>query len=162
VTGEPPLWLADEMVGRLARYLRFLGHDTEYARGLADDEIVERARREGRILLTRDRRLAARVPHAVLLTSPYLAEQLRAVRASVPTAAFEPRFDRCTLCNGALVRTASVSAPSRGDGPGTGGPATREVYECTRCAHRYWEGSHTRAVRQRVAEWLSPGADAPR
>jgi len=33
------------MVGRLARYLRFVGCDTVYARGMSDDEICAARRR---------------------------------------------------------------------------------------------------------------------
>ncbi|MCI4361372.1 MAG: Mut7-C RNAse domain-containing protein, partial [Thermoplasmata archaeon] len=88
-----PRWLADEMLGRLSRYLRFLGHDTQYVRGQTDREIVEQIRRDGRRLLTRDRALAARVPGALLLASPYLPDQLRQLHAEAPDAGYSVTFD---------------------------------------------------------------------
>ena len=150
-----PRWLADEMVGRLARYLRFLGHDTVYVRGLEDDEIARRALREGRTLITRDRRLADRTPGALWLSSPELREQLRAVRASCPSAGYEVRFDRCTVCNGRLAR---VEAGQLTELPpsvrGSAGP----VFRCTECGHAYWEGSHTRRIREELARtWGTAG-----
>src|SRR5580658_184832 len=63
----PARWWADEMLGRLARYLRMVGLDTAYVPGLTDDEVVRRAGAEGRTLLTRDRQLARRVPGAFLV-----------------------------------------------------------------------------------------------
>ena len=54
--------LLDVMLGKLAVYLRTCGYDTAYAgdRGLeADARIREVAASEGRLLLTRDRQLAA-------------------------------------------------------------------------------------------------------
>src|SRR5437764_15057315 len=56
---EPPSFLCDEMLGRLARYLRAAGYDTALASGgAADREVVALARREHRCLLTCDRGIA--------------------------------------------------------------------------------------------------------
>ncbi len=127
-------FIADEMLGRLARYLRILGYDTEYARDTDDEAIRARADSERRILLTRDRELARRTPGAILLRSPRLAEQLAEVRRRLPRIGFAPRFDRCTVCNGEL-------APAEGEERGS-------IYACRRCGQRYWEGSHTRRIRE--------------
>ncbi|MCI4319251.1 MAG: Mut7-C RNAse domain-containing protein [Thermoplasmata archaeon] len=151
--GPLPRFLADEMLGRLARYLRFAGFDTAYARGLADEEILRWAERESRTLLTRDRRLAARRPDAVLLSSGALDGQVRGVRASFPALRFGVRFDRCTMCNGEL-RVLPVER--YGDAPALPA-AVREsgepVFRCSVCGHLYWEGSHTRAIRDRFEQW---------
>ena len=140
------------MVGRLARYLRFLGYDTEYARGLDDDTIARRAREEGRVLVTRDRELAARVPGALLLRSPHLDDQLRAVRASFPELREEVAFERCSLCNG---RLAPWSAPADGtlppELPRERVNAGLPIFACVACGHRYWEGGHTARIRSRLA-----------
>src|SRR5579863_2257770 len=97
-------WIADEMLGRLARYLRFLGEDTEYVRGLSDANLLKRAIAENRWLLTRDRQLGARAPRAVTLPSSSLVEQLRFLRARFPDLPTEVTFERCSLCNGPLER----------------------------------------------------------
>jgi uncharacterized protein with PIN domain len=52
-----PSFLADAMLGRLARWLRVLGVDTLYEPTLSDPELVSRAELDGRIVLTRDRAL---------------------------------------------------------------------------------------------------------
>jgi uncharacterized protein len=154
-----PRWLADEMVGRLARYLRFLGYDTLYARGLADDEIVALARKEDRVVLTRDRELARRAPRALLLQSTRIDDQLRAVVSAYPDLALEPRFDRCTRCNGRLAawtppeeRAVPEGARSRW------GAKSFELYRCDVCSHVYWDGSHAARVRADVARWTAGGA----
>lgn len=142
------------MLGRLARYLRFVGCDTAYVRGLQDDELVELARREGRVLLTRDRALSRRSPSSFLVESPVLAEQWRSVRRAWPSVPTEPSFLRCSLCNGSLeprsaaeAREAGSTVPPsvrRGEGP---------LYACRACGHLYWEGSHTARIRERIAAW---------
>ena len=151
-----PRLLADEMVGSLARYLRMLGCDTTYARGWEDDEIVRRASDEGRVVVTRDRELARRVPRSLLLTSPRLSEQVRAAWAAFPELPADVRFERCTLCNGLLD-------PDQRTGPGTpedGIPWDRVaeglcLYRCRDCQHVYWEGTHTAEVRRRVRAWAA-------
>jgi uncharacterized protein with PIN domain len=150
-----PRWLVDEMLGRLARYLRFLGHDTEYVRGLEDSEIRRRVRAEGRILLTRDRLLSTQTPSAVWIPSVELPEQLRILRDRFPALPFEVRFDRCTVCNGELALVpVTESSPERGAGRTSLPRAGAPIYACTRCGHRYWEGSHTSRIRSVVAAAL--------
>ncbi len=142
------------MVGRLARYLRIAGCDTAYARGLDDAEILALARSEDRIIVTRDRALAARAPRSVLVTSPYLADQWRTVRATHPEVPSEVSFVRCTECNGPL----EPYAPPLGTDPFPGIPWDRVVlglslYRCTVCKHVYWEGTHTASLRAQLARW---------
>jgi len=150
----PPRLLADEMVGRLARYLRMMGADTVYVRGLADEEVLRIARAEERVLLTRDRELARRSGRAVLLSSPRIEDQVRETWAAVPTLSRELRFDRCTLCNG---RLSPVETPGPADTiPGVPWGRVREglvLYRCDGCRHLFWEGSHTEGVRRRLHAW---------
>ncbi|MFZ0892229.1 MAG: Mut7-C RNAse domain-containing protein [Thermoplasmata archaeon] len=150
---DDPRWLADEMLGRLARYLRFLGYDTAYARGIDDPAIAERALREGRILVTRDRALAGRVPESILVASPELSEQLKTVKRAYPALRTQVRFERCTLCNGMLQsRDSSELTPlAIPDAVRSSGVP---IYRCGECGHLYWEGSHTAEIRRRMTEWF--------
>ncbi len=152
----PPRWLADEMLGRLARYLRFCGHDVEYVRSMDDAAISERARTEHRILLTRDRVLARQTPGAVLLRSPEIGEQLREVRAARPDARFELAFDRCPECNARLVPwSPHPHLPWPPELPRDRVEHGLLVVECPGCGRHYWEGSHAAEIRRKVSAWLS-------
>jgi len=142
------------MVGRLARYLRFVGCDTTYARGLSDDEILTQARSDGRVILTRDRNLAGRAARALLLDSPTLADQWRAVRSAFPDLPSEVRFERCTLCNRRLERLSETSTEPRAQGvPWDRVDRGLPLFRCGACGHYYWEGSHTAEIRARLASW---------
>ena len=153
-----PRWLADEMVGRLARYLRFVGCDTAYVRGLSDEEVIDQARAEGRVVLTRDRRLSERADRALLLVSPLIADQWRAVRSAFPSVPNEVRFERCTECNGRIEPIASPSIDPRAEGVPWDRVATGlALYRCSTCRHYYWEGSHTADIRARIAAWETEG-----
>ena len=149
-----PRWLVDEMLGRLARYLRFVGYDTEYARGLDDSEIAERAIRERRTLVTRDRALARAVTGSVRIDSPVLSAQWAELRRAYPALRSVPSFDRCTECNGQLRAGPASSVVGSGiELPSVLVEAGGPIFVCDACGHVYWDGSHTRRVRATLAEW---------
>ncbi len=151
---ERPRWLVDEMLARLARYLRFVGLDVVQVRGLSDREILEQAEREDRRILTRDRQLAARSPRALLVRSPWLDEQWRELRAAWPGLPHVVSFERCSACNGPLAPYLPGTDPGREAGLPKGlverGLA---VFSCTICGHLYWEGSHTARIRGQLSRW---------
>jgi len=153
-----PRFLADEMVGRLARYLRIVGCDTSYARGLSDEAILRVAETEGRVILTRDRELATRAKRVVLLRSTNLTDQWRALRDAFPEVPIDLRFTRCTECNGELARVDVRPGSVEVDGvPWDRVRAGLPLYRCADCGHYYWEGSHTADVRARLASWAQGG-----
>ena len=49
-------------VGKLAKWLRILGYDTLFINPIDDDELVEIALREGRVVLTKDTHIAIAPP----------------------------------------------------------------------------------------------------
>ena len=142
-------WLADEMLGRLARYLRFFGWDTEYVRGLEDTRVAELARTSGRILLTRDRALAGRVEPSLLLRSVGVREQLSEVFAAYPDEPRELKFDRCPEDNQPLHVAASADAAGAEHVPRDLGVRGIALWTCGRF---YWEGGHAAKIRAIVAE----------
>jgi uncharacterized protein len=156
----PRAWWADEMLGRLARYLRIVGLDTAYRPGIDDDEVLRGVISEGRILITRDRGLAHRARGAVLLSSVRIEDQWRELRSHYPSLPSEPRFARCTLCNGRLTGIERTEpGEARGGVPERVGKSGVPLFRCDACGHVYWEGSHTASVRRHLAEW-SEGSTA--
>lgn len=144
---NPPRLLADDMLGRLARWLRGAGIDTAYAGdGPArdDDEILRRAREEGRIVVTRDQRFPGGGGDVIVIESRRLDDQLVEVLRHLP--GFDPLaapFSRCMECNGPVrpVKEAP-KAPAGAKGPFT---------TCADCGRLYWEGSHVDRIRERLA-----------
>src|SRR5690348_7119618 len=103
--------LADRMLGKLARLLRMIGHDVEYVREGDPLEIARRAAHEGRILLTRDRRLATRkdLGDTLFLENNYPFHQARQV-VRVLGLSIETDFRRCVEYNGRLESITSEQA----------------------------------------------------
>ena len=77
-------FVADAMLGRLAKWLRFLGYDVLYLPDIHDAELIRIAREQDRCLLTRDTRLARRkgIPHCLLVFSNDPPGQLRELKKS--------------------------------------------------------------------------------
>ena len=148
-------FIADAMLGRLARWLRVLGIDTAYERDIEDAQLVERALAEGRVILTRDRSLSDewRVEGIFLIASEELHSQLRQV---IDDFGLRPRielFVRCLDCNMRLEEiddaTAQAEVPPRVYE--RGGPFRR----CPRCRRLYWAGSHTDRMERVIARVLA-------
>ncbi len=158
-----PRFLADAMLGSLARWLRVLGFDTFYDPGLEDAELVARAVADERIILTRDRRLVERrdAHRHLLLRSERLEGQLREVVAGCGLRLRDDRlFGRCLRCNGRLLPIPVAAV--RGRVPAHVA-ATRERFrECVRCRRVYWRASHVRRMLERLdAFGLRPAGAAP-
>jgi uncharacterized protein with PIN domain len=148
-------FLADAMLGRLARWLRILGFDCAYDSAIDDEALVRRAVLEDRIILSRDRSLpeAWWVSDIHLVGSEELREQLREVIRSFDLGRSVRLFSRCSACNHPL-REASEDGVAERVPPHA--RATHDRFlECPSCRRVYWEGSHTQRIRRVVDELLA-------
>lgn len=149
-------FVVDSNLGKLARYLRLLGFDSLYRNDYSDGEVAGIAQREGRIVLTRDRRLLRRkiITHGFFVRADAPRQQVKEVLARLDLYRAARPFSRCTLCNGELasVEKARVMDALQ--------PKTRRYYheflECTHCRQVYWQGSHCKPMARLVAEFLKP------
>lgn len=160
---EPPPLLCDEMLVGIGRWLRVARYDTALANnGDSDRDLVERAVAEGRLLLTRDRKLIERrkaQPIAVLVDADGLEGQARELSRRLGIDWLRRPFSRCIECNVALrpardEEIASVPADVR--------QAGLPILSCPRCGRVYWEGSHVLRMRdqlERFAQLTQNAAD---
>lgn len=152
---EPPTelrFLADQMVIRLGSWLRLLGYDTRHAWGQPDTWLLRTAREEGRVILTRDRGLAAARSARIHFveagdTHDQLVEVVRAFELPFDEARI---FTRCSRCNGRLLRKppSDVGAAI----PDDIREGHDEVRVCEGCGRVYWLGSHAARIVERLRE----------
>jgi|HigsolmetaAR204D_1030405.scaffolds.fasta_scaffold20087_1 hypothetical protein len=148
----PPRLLCDEMLQRLGRWLRAAGYDTAIAAGgIPDRDLLELAKAEMRVLITRDRALASRsgVP-VVALNETGIDAAAHTLRASIGIDWLHAPFTRCIVDN-APLRPADDEerrgAPSRFvDRPDA-------VRACPLCRRIYWPGGHEQRMRARLTLW---------
>jgi len=151
----PLRFLADAHLGRLARHLRMVGLDTVLVGDdRPDSALLDQSRDEFRVLLTRDRGILSRDPRVRVLqiqaTRPddqfrEVLEKTGALEAARGGLGF---FSLCLDCNSRLLRLPAEEASSRVPVDILEGHDA--FWACPRCERVYWEGGHTRQMR----EWL--------
>lgn len=151
---ETPTFVADAMLGGLAKKLRMLGYDTLYRAGIDDRELKGIALRERRVLLTRDHEVAeTSLPVTVVfIESDDMSEQLSQVVEELGLDTDSGSFSRCTLCNEPLepVEKASV----RELVPPYVYSTQSRFARCPSCRRVYWEATHVRQARRWIREAL--------
>ena len=138
-------FVADGMLGRLARWMRLLGEDVLYLKDTDDEELIKAALEEKRALLTSDvalyRRARAQNADAYVVEgkteSDRLAEIARIFR--IPLEA-DPNRSRCAICNGSTVATQKRRI--EGKVPGKVFARNMDFWMCSSCGKIYWKGGH--------------------
>lgn len=138
-------FMADAMLGRLARWLRILGYDTAYEKVVTDDVLIERALRENRWLLTRDRRLVQRKllrGRHTLIASDDVEDQLRQLHRdlTIDLDVNHQRGYRCADCNVVLTSISHDDAAPLV--PPFVSQQYREFLQCPHCRRAFWAGTH--------------------
>jgi uncharacterized protein len=152
-------FLCDEMLRGLGKWLRAAGYDTVIAEGGLPDRIVAaRCAAEHRILLTRDRHLAATAAgttRVVLVAGDGIDENAAALRTAIGIDWQHAPFTRCTVDNRPLeLAPADFAARVPESSRTAGGP----LRVCPGCGRLYWPGGHVRRMQQRLAKWQNAAA----
>jgi len=135
-------FIADEMLGKLAKWLRTLGYDTVYYHDGADSGLIQRALEENRIILTRDTKLAERklARNCIFIESENVREQFKQVIKELDLDTKSRLFTRCLICNAGLI---SVPKESVSDLVPPYTYQTHDIfYKCPDCGKIYWSGTH--------------------
>lgn len=143
-------FIVDVNVGRVAMLLRLLGFDTAYHWTWRDADIAERAERERRIVLTKDKGLLKRNKVAwgrFLRADDPDGQLLETARVF----GLEPPFalmTRCLRCNVTLEPVDKQDILHRLE------PKTKKYFDsfsiCPECRRIYWAGSHHEQMQQRL------------
>lgn len=138
-------FIADVMLGKLARYLRMAGYDVVYSNDAADDEIIEIAKRSGRIVLTRDSLMLERrvfktgAIRSVFIKHDFLMDQLKQMHSGLRLS-LKPDLARCLVCNGSLAGISKDKVRSKV--PPYIFKTQEDFMYCCKCGHYYWKGTH--------------------
>jgi len=146
-------FIVDTMLGKLGRWMLLLGYDVVYYRGRTDQEMLEIAEREDRIIVTRDTHLAEEHPrsHIFLIRTIHFWEQLQCVMGAFPMDFAETLLTRCSHCN---VPVEQVSAEEvEGDIPPKARERATVFFRCPRCLKLYWDGTHPVHIRELLKEY---------
>jgi uncharacterized protein with PIN domain len=144
-------FIADCMLGRLARWLRILGFDTLYYPAIDDAVLADIAEKENRTILTRDTRLTERknVKRFLLIGHDDIQMQLKQV-VSAYQLPIAPSIEsmRCPACNGHL--TTAEKSSVKGRVPLYIYRSRDRFKKCAGCGKIYWKGSHYEKIRAKI------------
>jgi uncharacterized protein with PIN domain len=141
-------FIADVMLGKLAKRLRLLGIDVLYEPGFDDNEIIRLSLEQARIILTRGRSLSRRPLAAqhVLIESEQVQDQLEQVLATFNALPDPVAFlTRCSLCNELLSIVSKQEV--RDLVPAYVYDRTTRFLQCSSCGRIYWKGNHVRNLK---------------
>jgi len=132
------------MLGSLARWLRLFGFDTFYANSeMEDEELLQVAKNERRVIITRDKQLIAKGKKekmaVIEINTTDLDEQLNLVFKNVNIDE-KAVLSRCSVCNNILneIKKSEV----KGKVPTKIFENNEKFWFCSKCNKFYWMGSH--------------------
>jgi uncharacterized protein with PIN domain len=148
-------FICDDNLGKLAKWLRTLGYDTLFFDPIEDGELVARALKDDRVVLSRDTQLSRfRLKlgeKLILIRSDKPLEQLKQALECLelkPTK--ESLFSRCLLCNEPLedvdkenIKDKLYPYVYR---------AHHQFSRCPKCGRIYWPATHVHRMRERLSK----------
>jgi uncharacterized protein with PIN domain len=151
-----PKFIADEMLGKIAKKLRIFGFDTEYLPNTDDNTLINRSINNKRTILTKDRELYARsqkmnVPCLLITLENEFENLIIIMREFNINNIFSVtnKYTRCTLCNGALEKVVKSSL-IRSYIPQKVFDNTEIYFKCSFCKKIYWNGTHIQEINQLI------------
>jgi uncharacterized protein with PIN domain len=148
-------FIADCMLGRLAKWLKILGFDVLYFSKAEDKDLIDLSRREDRVLLTRDTGLIEKTKkqkNRFFVASDDWREQIIEVLEAFNLWEDIRPNSRCLACNRALKALPKSSARNLVT------PYVLEHAEsfalCPGCGRVFWQGTHFGDMEKRIGEIL--------
>ncbi|MCD6391500.1 MAG: Mut7-C RNAse domain-containing protein [Dehalococcoidia bacterium] len=149
-------FIADNNVGKLARWLRLMGYDTLLFRQKDDSRMINTALNEDRVILTKDaqfmkRRLVTNgTLKAILVKQDDPVVQIQEVVKLLNLNCHFKPFSLCLECNRALQPRSKEEmehlVPPRVY-------ETQTLYmECPACHRIYWQGTHWQAMVRKLQD----------
>ena len=154
-------WIANEVKGahnyapngtRIELKEGMAGNEVGYVinRDIFDKELAKLAKRENRILLTRDKDLAGvKDLEALYIQSTDLDEQLIQVITRFDLEVTEA-FSRCAQCNFTLIKVEKARVKNRI--PEKVYERQKEFWKCQKCDKYYWQGTHFQGIKRKIEE----------
>ena len=151
-----PCFLADSMLGRLARWLRIVGFDTWYFRKISDQDLLSLQENSGRILLTRDTgliRCSGTGPYLFITHDRWEAQLCQVLTSMSLVLSPEMMFTRCIRCNRVLEPLTQKEI--KGKVPEYVASTQTVFRGCSSCGKIYWPGSHRTHVMRALEKLCS-------
>lgn len=147
-------FVVDCMLGKLAKWLKILGFDTQFFSKVEDDKLISLAEEENRILLTRDNGLLEKSKNirTLFIESEDWRAQLVQVLDAFNLRVKARPYSLCIECNTRLKELPKAKAKNM---------VSDFIYEtaqdfalCPDCGRVYWQGTHHTDMALKIEELL--------
>ncbi len=147
-------FFCDAMLGGLARWLRAAGYDAAYEYGIDDGDLIDRARHDGRMVLSSDGPLfdrnVIRNGEVSALYVPQQLSKLEQLRFVVDRLGLPLHSPRCMACGGELAEVPKHDV--MGEAPPLAYRHCERFWRCGRCGKLLWRGTHWHKITRRLDE----------
>ena len=158
-SSQQPAFICDAMLGGLARWLRAAGYDAEFEYGIDDAELIDRAEKSGRIILSSDGPFFDRnIVKNGTIRAVYVPQQLNkfdALRFVTRKLKLALRDPRCMACGGRLQEVPKHTVMD--EAPPLAYRNCERFWRCSRCGKLLWHGTHWQKITKRLGEIASGG-----
>lgn len=142
-------FIADRMLGRLAKWMRALGLDAHYDKDIDRSSLIRIAKDEGRVILTRAQNFGElkHIPPFFIVKGEFLEGQLAEVFSEFPDLKGGGlMFTRCIECNRPLKDIPKEDISDRVP------PKAYQMHDdykiCPQCSRVYWPGTHVEKMKR--------------
>ena len=147
-------FIVDAMLGNVARKLRLLGYDSKYFADIDDNKLVDIARKEDRIIISRDVELSRKAKKLGLdiiqVTEQNEVKMFRdiAKRAKLKISKINGENARCPKCNSKTTLTDKRTIKEKI--PDKVYQISEKFWICNNCNQVYWKGTHMEKLQEFV------------
>ena len=151
---QKPNFVVDSMLGNLSGKLRILGFNSKYFSTIEDNQLIELAKKENRVIVTKDEGLAKTADKmgilVVLIRGNVEVNQIIEIATKIGLSNFvmDTNSARCVNCNGRLEPVEKSGLENK---------IPTGVYErqdqfwvCVECQKIYWTGTHFKKLQEFV------------
>ena len=151
-----PSFLVDAMLGNLAKKLRLMGFDSFYSSSIEDEDLLNKAKTEKRVIITKDEQLSQNakkmdIPLVNITSNDEIAQILQINKIlNVGKFIISGNTSRCSLCNGELQKTEKSLVLKKI--PKGVLENIEDFWTCKNCKKIYWAGNHIKKLQQFIVE----------
>ena len=155
-TEDEPTFFVDAMLGNIARKLRLLGYDLQYFSDIDDEKLINSARKEKRIIISKDEELIKRTQklgmRSIHITKEEEIEQFFEIINSVNLKRIQinGNIARCPKCN-SLTESVDKEIIKERIPQGVL-KLNDKFWICKYCNQIYWEGTHIKNLQEFVGK----------
>ena len=149
-------FFVDAMLGNIAKKLRLLGYDSKYFSYIDDEKLINIAKKENRIIISKDENLVKKsqkfgIESIFIRKNTEIDQLCEVVRyAGLRISEINGDTARCPKCNSLTVYVDKITVKEKI--PRKVRELNERFWKCENCSKIYWEGTHIKNLQKLVGK----------